>query len=108
MNTARFPHREAHQWQRYRRQECRQQHHKVVAGSITPSQLAGAVTGGLLSATVPANSCANLSAVFFGGDVLANDIPLLVMEATGVLPVNMSLTALRVPASNRFDLVCNS
>ena len=61
-----------------------------------------------LSASLGAFSCVDFE-VTFGGDVQANDFPLLALEAGSVLPNNMSAVALRVPSDNVVEVrICNA
>jgi hypothetical protein len=77
---------------------------KLASGSVLPSRLAGQYS---IAASVGGNSCVDYE-VPFGGDVNANDLPLVSLASGSSLPANLSLTALRVTADNSVLLrVCN-
>ncbi len=80
---------------------------KVASGSILPSRLAGDFATYALSFSSPGNTCIDAD-ITPGGDVQANDIPLLTMASNASLPNNLSVTALRVNANNVVEVrVCN-
>lgn len=80
---------------------------KLASGNVQPSRLAGQFGTYSIAATVGGNSCTDYE-VPFGGDVNANDLPLVSLASGSSLPANMSLTALRVTADNSVLLrVCN-
>lgn len=81
---------------------------KIASGSLTLSRFAGAFGNYSISATIAGNSCADFD-VTFGGDVDADDFPIVAMGAGASLPNNMSVTALRVSSANVVELrICNA
>lgn len=80
---------------------------KLASGNVQPSRLAGQFGTYGIAVSVPGNSC-NDYEIAFGGDVNANDLPLVSLAAGSSLPANMSLTALRVTADNQVLIrACN-
>lgn len=80
---------------------------KLQSGDVLPSRLAGVLGSYGIAVTVLANSCSTYS-VPFGGDVNANDIPYLSLDASSSLPSNLTLQALRVTADNTVEIrACN-
>jgi hypothetical protein len=74
--------------------------------SVTRAKLAGTFVSGTLSFSIPANNCGDANASVPGAQ--AGDMVILNMQAGGVLPAKMSLTALKVPSSGQVALrVCN-
>ena len=81
---------------------------KLESGSVLPSRLAGQLGTYGISVSVAANSCSTYS-VPFGGDVQADDIPYLSLDAGSVLPSNLSLQAIRVTADDTIEIrACNA
>ena len=80
---------------------------KLQSGDVLPSRLAGQLGSYGIAVSVAANSCTTYS-VPFGGDVNANDIPYLSLDAGSSLPSNLTLQALRVTADNTVEIrACN-
>lgn len=80
---------------------------KLASGNVLPSRLAGQFGTYSIAMSVGGNSCIDLE-VPVGGDVNANDLPLVSLAAGSSLPADMSLTALRVTADNSVLLrACN-
>ncbi len=81
---------------------------KLQSGDVLPSRLAGQLGTYGIAVSVAGNSCTTYS-VSFGGDVSANDIPYLSLDAGSALPSNLTLQAIRVTADNIIEIrACNS
>lgn len=68
---------------------------KLASGNVQPSRLAGQFGTYSISASVGGNSCVDYE-VPFGGDVNANDLPLVSLASGSSLPANLGAQSITV------------
>ena len=79
---------------------------KIASGAITRGKLAGGYSNGAITISVGANSCKDADVGVNGAEL--NDMIIFNLQGAAVLPANMFIIPLRVPAADKVTLrFCN-